>query len=188
VALALNPRSAWAFQYGATGAYGGLTKGAKIGTGLSAVSARVTGLTPGTTYHFRLVVVQGSSLIPNDWTVGNEETFTTAPAVRYGAVALRSSRLAVGGDQLFVPLRCSGGICRGTIVLAARGPHGANVRCGSASVALRAGERATFESPIGAPCAGLLRAARHHSLRAALFGAFTGAAKPLAAPVTLARL
>jgi hypothetical protein len=185
VALTINPSSAWGFQYGPTQAYGATTAGSAVGLGLTAVSATVTGLTPGTTYHFRLVVLQGSYLTPSNWTTGEDQTFTTAPAVTHGVVSLPSHRLVVSGHLLSIPIRCSGGSCNGTVALRARGRHGTGVDCGTATVTLRSGQRGSLQPTIGAACARLLRHAPSHTIEAALFGAFSGAAKPLADLVTL---
>ncbi len=50
------------FEYGLTGSYGSSTSATNIGSGGQpvAVSAVVPGLSPGTTYHYRLAVVSGS--------------------------------------------------------------------------------------------------------------------------------
>jgi hypothetical protein len=47
------------------------------GNGPRPVSVPVTGLTPATLYHFRLVAGDGRIF---GWTAGNDQTFTTAPA------------------------------------------------------------------------------------------------------------
>jgi len=54
------------FQYGPTVAYGSQTPTAAAGKGTTKVSVGqpVTGLTPGTTYHFRLVLVIGATTVP----------------------------------------------------------------------------------------------------------------------------
>ena len=62
------------FQYGPTASYGLSTPTQAIGatTALAALAAPVTALTPGTTYHFRLVVQNGVAT-----TYGADRTFTT---------------------------------------------------------------------------------------------------------------
>ena len=64
---------AW-FEYGTTTAYGSETTHTPIGSGTSAVAQAVpiTGLTRGTTYHFRMVASNGT--ITN---TGADQTFTT---------------------------------------------------------------------------------------------------------------
>jgi hypothetical protein len=62
-AVALNNLdTAYQFQYGTTTAYGQTTHTVPIGqaSGVVTVSATIRNLTPGTTYHFRLVAAQGS--------------------------------------------------------------------------------------------------------------------------------
>jgi phosphodiesterase/alkaline phosphatase D-like protein len=65
------------FEYGITTAYGTQTTPATV-TGSSSsqtVSYTLTGLTPGVTYYYQLVAVNG----PNDVSMGGEGTFTTWP-------------------------------------------------------------------------------------------------------------
>ena len=63
------------FEYGQTTAYGTQTAVQPGGSGTTgqAVSASVSGLTPGTTYHFRLVGTSNAGT-----TFGADQTFTTA--------------------------------------------------------------------------------------------------------------
>lgn len=76
----VNPKglatNAW-FEYGTTTAYGVSTSSQSIGSGVInvAVTQAVSGLTPNTLYHFR-VVAQNSAGISQ----GNDQTFTTPPA------------------------------------------------------------------------------------------------------------
>jgi hypothetical protein len=68
----------WAFQYGPTGTYGSTTPVAATQSGQSGtttVSAPITGLTPGTIYHFQLIAVQGSE--PPVAQLGGDATLTT---------------------------------------------------------------------------------------------------------------
>ena len=62
------------FEYGTTTAYGSSTTSAGAGSGTSDVgaSANLTGLTPGTTYHCRLVATNAAGT-----TTGSDQTFTT---------------------------------------------------------------------------------------------------------------
>ena len=71
----------WTFEYGKTTSYGTSTVSVSAGSGSggSAVSANVTGLSPGTTYHYRLDAMSSAGT-----TQGTDATFTTAylpPAV-----------------------------------------------------------------------------------------------------------
>ncbi len=77
----INPNggdTSYQFEYGLTATYGESTQPASIGAGKSAVSVSVpvTGLSPGTTYHVRVVASN-----PIDTEVGPDITFTTYPFV-----------------------------------------------------------------------------------------------------------
>jgi PKD domain len=68
----------YSFQFGKTNAYGSGTRHGTVGSGNSGrqVSASISGLTPGTTYHYR--VVAGNS---KGTTVGADHTFMTIAVV-----------------------------------------------------------------------------------------------------------
>ena len=74
---AVNPHgqetTCW-FQFGATTAYGGQTPTAAVGAGTVAVKVdqALTGLLPGTTYHYRLVATSAGGTVD-----GQDHTFTT---------------------------------------------------------------------------------------------------------------
>ena len=72
------------FEYGTSTGYGAKTaaKNAGSGTGTSNTSAAVTGLSGGTTYHFRIVATNAAGT-----NTGADQTFTTSgkPAVQTGA-------------------------------------------------------------------------------------------------------
>ena len=69
--------TSYLFQYGTTTAYGSETATASAGSSSAAqtAAATVTGLSPSTTYHFRIVATNGS-----DTTYGPNATFTTSAA------------------------------------------------------------------------------------------------------------
>ena len=74
----VNPNgqdTSYHFDYGTTMSYGSSTSPADAGSGNAAVSvsSQLTGLSPNTTYHYRLVASNGSGT-----TAGNDATFTTA--------------------------------------------------------------------------------------------------------------
>jgi hypothetical protein len=73
-----NGTTFYAFEYGTTTKYGSLTRvGSVPGSAApSAVSAPLSGLTPATVYHFRLITGNGRA-----WRVGvgADQTFTTTP-------------------------------------------------------------------------------------------------------------
>jgi hypothetical protein len=68
----------YSFQYGTTTAYGSTTPSLSAGSGNSgqAVSASVSRLTPGTTYHYRVVATNAEGT-----TVGADQTFKTVALV-----------------------------------------------------------------------------------------------------------
>ncbi len=74
----VNPNglaTGYSFQYGTTTGYGGQTSLAPAGEGTKSVklSQAITGLQPGTIYHYRIVAVNGAGL-----TNGKDRTFKTA--------------------------------------------------------------------------------------------------------------
>ncbi len=107
----VNPQGVdtlYAFQYGLTSSYAaGETSLQDAGSGSTDVieTASLTGLTPGTTYHFRIVAVQPGGAA----SYGSDETFTAtgtapvttpfAPAVSTGASsAITTSGATVAGN------------------------------------------------------------------------------------------
>ncbi len=66
----------YVFQYGATSGYGGQTPLAPAGNGTISIrlTQGVTGLQPGTTYHYRIVAVNSTGVTAN----GKDRTFKTA--------------------------------------------------------------------------------------------------------------
>ena len=73
VATSGGAGSTWSFEYGTTSTYGRSTSPTLVTSSPENVSASVTGLFPGTTYHYELVVV-GSY---GQQAKGDDETFTT---------------------------------------------------------------------------------------------------------------
>jgi hypothetical protein len=68
-------QTTWQFRYGPTAAYGSSTAAENLAGGSQPVSATITGLLPGITYHFALVAsTTGGS------TVTADQTFTTSPS------------------------------------------------------------------------------------------------------------
>ena len=74
------------FRYGPTSAYGTTTPSAPLPASHteSLVSAAISGLTPGATYHFQLVVTDALGNV----TLGNDQAFTTAAVPHSGPVAM----------------------------------------------------------------------------------------------------
>jgi phosphodiesterase/alkaline phosphatase D-like protein len=94
----VNPNggpTTYAFQYGATTAYGSQTTMIPAGSGTNAVAAAATisGLTSDTTYHYRIVATNSAGAID-----GGDATFTTAkapPVVVTGGAASVTTTSAV---------------------------------------------------------------------------------------------
>ena len=91
----VNPRglaTTYRFVYGKTTAYGLSTApvGAGSGTTPKSVSARITGLGPGTTYHYRIEATNSAGT-----TLGKDERFTTLPRL---TIAAKPSLLVFGSS------------------------------------------------------------------------------------------
>ena len=103
-------------NYGTTPAYGSSTAPQDIGASGTPVSfsANLGGLSPGTTYHFDIVAVNGDGT-----TVSPDATFTTIRAT-----ALSISNSSTTGPQLILTLACNGGTsgsrCSGPIALTSK--------------------------------------------------------------------
>lgn len=134
------------FQYGPTKAYGRRTPIASAGSGASgiAVMARLTGLAPNTTYHYRIVAVNpDGSAVP----AGTDGLFKTA----FGGVGIVSSSARVAKKHRTAAIRLSCPRravtrCSGTLSLATRVKtkrHGTTtartVKLGSAAFTIAAG-------------------------------------------------
>jgi hypothetical protein len=96
----VNPNgtaTSWYFEYGTTTSYG--TKTAEMndgsGTSDSAVSASLTGLTPGTTYHYQLVATSTAGT-----TNGGDGIFTTTNAPAPVVVTSAASAITSTGATL----------------------------------------------------------------------------------------
>jgi hypothetical protein len=134
----VDPKGApttYRFEYGTTTAYGHSTATAGAGSGMAAVAAAATlaGLTPGTTYHYRIVAANAGGVAS-----GGDRTFTTAPPPRpstspsppgttpaqpFAGIALASGRLTYERGTIAVTLRCPAGTtgrCTGRTRLTAR--------------------------------------------------------------------
>lgn len=191
VALPSAPDSAWTFQIGTTTAYGAITGAEAIDAGLHALSVTVRGLEPGTTYHFRLVVQDGSS--HPIYEVGVDQTFTTKAASSSGSAYARTSlgarHLSVRHGVVAIPIMCAGAedqSCRGHVLLTARDRHGRRIACASGSLGTRSGATLTvIRARLGRACVALLHGSRRRTLHATLRATFTTPQLPLTAPVTL---
>jgi phosphodiesterase/alkaline phosphatase D-like protein len=174
----------YAFQYGTSTAYGKFTPVQTATAGARTVTAQVSGLLPGTTYHYRIVLAVPTTSAPNyAVALGADRTArTTSPSPP--SLRLRSSRVAVSGRRASVALACGSGSgrCHGRVSLSAAG----GPACGSASYSAAASRSFSVRIALSARCASRLAAARSHRL-AARVTATTAGHGALRRGVTLAR-
>jgi hypothetical protein len=192
----------WEFQWGTSTAYGQNTPPATQpvnGTGSVQVMAPINGLQPGTTYHFRVIAVQGAAGASGQPTIagGNDISFTT-PAngstpngSRHSRASLRSRTLVVRHGSTLIPWQCSGtsgAVCKGKISLSARGTIAGKIKtvsCGSGTFIASTGRHHSVRAKLGQKCLSLVENARHHRLGASLKASFSKGAGNLKTPVTL---
>jgi len=191
----------WAFQYGTSTNYGLDTNpmGPLTGTASSSVSTLVNGLQPDTTYHFRLVAVQGAAGTSGEGTgySGNDVTFTTPTTgsisttsrngTKHESSSLRSRTLHVRNRALEIPWSCTGttgASCRTTMSLSARGKHG-TVGCGHGTFSARTGHAGNARVGLTRKCLALVKAASHHRLSATLRASSGAGGASLTVGVTL---
>lgn len=138
VAGTANPgelTTTYRFQFGKTTAYGSQTPAASAGSGPDPVAAHatITGLAPGTTYHYRLVVTN-----PDGTATGVDRTFKTAlppPSFAGAAIVSKSAKVKKGAARIKVACpRAAVTGCRGSLTLTAKGK-----RVGKASFAIASG-------------------------------------------------
>src|SRR5215212_3407426 len=97
VAGSVNPNglvTTWYFQYGKTNKYGTRTPAQDAGSGSKAVavSSTLTGLTPKTTYHYRLVATNSAGS-----TQGADRTFKTPQQPTVSTIATNPNPVTFGG-------------------------------------------------------------------------------------------
>ena len=140
------------FQFGPTVQYGGGTA-QQVFAGASApqlFQAPITGLTPGTTYHFRAIAVIDG--VPQ---YGADETFTTAESLNPSVLTLVAADITAGSARL-----------RGTVSLpsgaaAVQFEYGSTVALGSATPA-QALAVSVGEQPFDAALSGLARRSKYY--------------------------
>jgi hypothetical protein len=128
-------QTSYHFDYGATQAYGLSTSSQSAGSGTSnfSASANLSGLSPGSTYHYRVVASNGSGT-----TNGSDRTFTTAssalpgpppgsppdtaaPELRIASTAVRLTRKGIAKVKLTCPSSEPDGPCAGDLTLRTKG-------------------------------------------------------------------
>jgi hypothetical protein len=155
--------TSYQFEYGPTASYGALTRPASAGGGSSdqPVSATLTGLAPGTVYHYRLVATNASGT-----TDGADQILTTsAPSQNGGpqnveppAVSPPSQhpaltvigRPTVAHGMVRVVLACRFAPCRATASLTANVRPHVRQTIGSSVAQIRAGARTTLAVSLNA--------------------------------------
>ncbi len=157
------------------------------------VSATVTGLSPGTTYHFALLASVGVSPYVQKL-VGGDRTFTTqpppGPLPKPGSLKLVHKRLTVTGGTVKVSLRCSGTrACRGGLSIKTWQAVGTvldPVRCvAGKQFAIPAGSSPKIKATLRSRCLGLLTSAAGHRRGATLTVSLTSGQPNFSTRVTL---
>jgi hypothetical protein len=177
----------WQFEYGTSTAYAKTTAVQAIpaGKGNVVVSAPVSGLKPGTTYHFQLLAQNNSG--PPSYTVtssgGGDQTFATLAATP-GILSLRNPTPVVHKDKTaFLFLRCgtsspATNACNGSLRIATRvvvsGKPKGTVTCVKASFRIPAGHTKRITVKVTKACIALLGVTRGHRVVATLKATWSG--------------
>jgi Divergent InlB B-repeat domain len=177
--------SACEVQYGTSAGYGLKASCASLpGSGASpvAVSVALSGLTAGTTYHYRFVATN-----PGGTVYGADATFTTAAPAKEGpklegpptevtpvpgVLGLGGTTSVVKSGKAPVKLTCTGGTaCAGTVkitIMVKKGKHKKTITAGSAHVNIPAGQTVMVSIHLTGSVQHLL--AKRHKLSATLTG------------------
>jgi hypothetical protein len=191
----------WAFQYGTTASYGQDTAPVGPLTSMSpmSVSTLLRGLSPDTTYHFRVVAVQGAAGTSGEATgyTGADVTFTTTGSgsivttskngSKSARASLRSRTFHVHSGAAQVPWACSGSsgaACKVKMTLSAHGNHG-SASCGHGTFSAAAGKHGNVRVSLGSKCLSLVKSASHHRLGATLNATSSAGSGSLKVGVTL---
>jgi hypothetical protein len=185
----VNPNgvaTTWQFDYGTSTAYGQSTAAMSAGAGTanSGVSAGLTGLTPGTTYHYRLEATSSGGT-----TDGADGIFTTASSLPPAATT--SPATAVGASTATL----NGSVVPNGQTTTAYFEYGATTSYGLQTGQLSIGA-GTTPVAVSAPVAGLRPGQTYHFRLVAMSGAgtadgadliFTSPAAPAPAPTASTR-
>jgi hypothetical protein len=203
----VNPEgkaTSYHFDWGTTAAYGNSTAPAPAGRGVGAgeVSAAIAGLTPGTTYHFRVVATNPSGTTESaDGTLTTPGAFTPSPGpsivpTPFAGVGLGSGSVKVTGKRIAsVRVTCpaaSTGSCTGKLTLTARLRASKKSKklvsrtVGSARLAIQPGATAAVKVKLtGSSFAALRKAGKLRVSAAAAATDTIGPAKPTTRAITL---
>jgi hypothetical protein len=186
----------YAFQYGTTNKYGKSTALVKLPASSSTefVASSVTGLKPGTTYHYRLAVVIAAfapKSPPYYYAVsftGLDRTFKTISA---GKLTLGSKSLKVKNGSTTIKLKCASVLrCKGKVTLTKRvkiGNRFHNETLGSKSFSIKAGKSTKLKVKLSKLTGVLLLFASHHKIGATLTAKVTTGPAGFKKGVTLHR-
>ena len=184
----------WQFQYGTSTSYGQKTPLSDIpaGQGNVHVSAPITGLTPNTTYHFRLVTTSGigTKYVEKDY--GADLTFKTLPT--NGKLLLVGHKLIVSKGLVTVGLKCTSKLaCAGsysidTDAALAQTHKVGTVVCATKSFKVPAGKTRNVKASVRSACLSLLRSAHNHKIKGTFTSAPSTAQLGLTKAVTLTLL
>lgn len=158
----------WEFQYGKTTSFGKFSSIHTIGFGKGtvAVSAKITHLTPGTTYHYRLLATSGNGTqyYPLVASQGRTREFTT----NRGRLTLDSTKLTVKKGSVSVGLRCaSTSTCKGSLSITTRirvNGRSKKLTCAETSFTINAEKGKTLNISVSKSCLALLKQARHQTI------------------------
>lgn len=150
--------TSYRFEYGRTAAYGKATPTVPVGGGLYpvAAAAKLSGLSPATTYHYRIVASNAGGM-----TKGADHTFKTAgsappppPPAPFAGVRLVSTHLTTAGRFVTLKLRCPAGTvgnCSGQTKLSARKRAATKVRLGRVTFSIAPGQQAKLRLRVSRP-------------------------------------
>jgi hypothetical protein len=183
-------KTLWQFQYGTSTSYGKTTTANTIPAGGSIVivATGITGLKPGTKYHFRLVAQtgKGTTAYPIAVTYGGDKTFTTKPI---GKVTLSTTTLAIKKGSTSLGLKCSSPVtCKGKLTLSARikvGKKHQNITFVSKSVSIKSNKKSTLKLKIAGKGLTALKNAHNQQLRVKLQIKFSSHQPTVSKTVTL---
>jgi hypothetical protein len=150
--------TSYRFEYGRTAAYGKATATVAVGGGLYpvAAAAKLSGLSPATTYHYRIVASNAGGM-----TKGADHIFKTAgsappppPPAPFAGVRLVSTHLTTAGRFVTLKLRCPAGTvgtCSGQTKLSARKRAATRVRLGRVTFSIAPGQQAKLRLRVSRP-------------------------------------
>jgi hypothetical protein len=176
----------WEFEYGTTTGYGKHTPLQTMSGASSpqSVSAAITALSPGTTYHYQLLIAPQSGTGYGTVIMGGDQTFTTLSLGKAGSLRLGSGKLFVRRGKVSVPLRCaSSHSCSGKLTI----KHGSTRCVGGKRFSIGAGASKKVKAGVSGACKSLLGHAHSHKLGGSLRASLSSGQPSLSRGVTLIR-